>query len=326
LQDLASRALIAAGASPLQTESTVKALLAADAQGLASHGASSRIPMYAAHLRHGRVDGKAVPTVSSHASATALVDAHYGFAFPACELAVREAVTRAADCGIAIAAVTNSHHFGAAAYHLEAVAEAGMVGIAIGNAPASMPFVGGKRAIFGTNPIAACFPRHGQPPVMIDLALSEVARGKIMVAAQQGKPIPLGWALDKDGNPTTDAKAALGGFMLPAGGSKGAMLALMVELLVTSLTGACFGAEVDSFFVDEGGRPRLGHAFIAINPGSLAGQDTYYRRVDALLEVILADEGIRLPGDRRRELEAKARANGIPLAPAMLEQLRRLAG
>ena len=116
-------------------------------------------------------------------------------------MAVEEAISRAASTGIAIGAVTNSHHFGMASYHLDAVAGAGMVGIACGNSPAAMPAAGGKRPIFGTNPIAAIFPREGKDPLSIDLSLSEVARGKLMVAAKKGESIPIGWALDADGNP-----------------------------------------------------------------------------------------------------------------------------
>jgi (2R)-3-sulfolactate dehydrogenase (NADP+) len=325
LEDLATRALEAAGASPAQAGATARALVAADMQGLASHG-TSRVQMYAAHLLHNRVDGNAQPTIAGQRHAAVLIDAGDGFAFPACELAVQEAIARAREYGIAIAAVTNSHHFGMAAYHLEAVAEAMMVGVAMGNSPAAMPFAGGKRAIFGTNPIATCFPRTGLPPVMIDLSLSEVARGKIMMAAKEGKPIPLGWALDKQGEPTTDARAALEGSMLPMGGSKGAMLALMVELMVTALTGARFGAEADSFFVEAGNKPRIGQAFIAIDPSALAGTTAYFSRVEELIAAILDDEGVRLPGARRRDLADRAARQGVEVAQATLEQLRQLAG
>ncbi len=169
-----------------------------------------------------------------------LIDAANGLAFPACSMAVDEAITRARSTGIGLAAVTNSHHFGVAAYHVSKVAEHGMIGLAFGNSPAAMPAWGGKRALFGTNPIAAIFPRKSAAPLCIDLSLSEVARGKVMIAAQQGKPIPFGWALDRDGQPTTDARAALDGVMLPAGGVKGAMLALIVELLCVALTGCKF--------------------------------------------------------------------------------------
>ena len=158
--------------------------------------------------------------------------------------------------------------------------------------------------------------------MLIDLSLSEVARGKIMVAAKQDKPIPLGWALDAQGQPTTDAKAALAGMMMPMGGVKGAMLAMTVELLVTTLTGAQYGAEADSFFVDAGNQPKLGQAFIGINPDALAGHAVYEQRIESLLEFILQDDDVRVPGERRFALEQKARAEGIELPDALVEQIR----
>ncbi len=218
-----------------------------------------------------------------------------------------EAIRRARESGAAFAGVTNSHHFGVAAYHLEAVAAAAMVGLAFGNSPAAMPAAGGKRPLFGTNPIAATFPRRDADPILIDLSLSEVARGKLMIAAKEGRSIPLGWALDADGVPTTDPAAGMAGAMLPAGGAKGALLALVVELLVTALTGAAIGSEASSFFVDEGNRPRLGQAFLVIDPDSLAGRATYYARVETLLAEIASDAGTRIPGARRTELALQAR-------------------
>jgi (2R)-3-sulfolactate dehydrogenase (NADP+) len=323
LTRLAVRALERAGAGRAMAEATAKALVAADAQGLASHGVS-RVPQYAAHLRLGRVAGAAVPSVAAARGGALLVDAADGLAFPACALAVAEAVARAKVHGVAFAGVTNSHHFGVASYHLEPVAAAAMVGIAFGNSPSAMPAWGGKRALFGTNPIAAVFPRRGHPPIVVDLSLSEVARGKLMVAARAGKPIPLGWALDKAGNPTTDPQAGLDGMMLPAGGVKGAMLALVVELLCCALTGAHFGFEADSFFTDAGNRPRIGQAFLVVDPGALAGSDAYAARVETLVAAMLGDEGVRLPGDRRRALAARATVDGIELAEPLLAELRAL--
>ncbi len=325
LSRLAQAALERAGASAAMATSTARALVAADAQGLASHGVS-RVPQYAGFLKNGRADGKAVAAVSRAKGGAVLVDAGDGLAFPACDLAITEAITRAREFGVAIAGVTNSHHFGVAAYHLEAVARSGCAGIAMGNSPSAMPMAGGKRALFGTNPIAAVFPRKNDAPISIDLSLSEVARGKIMVAAQKGEAIPLGWALDKHGQPTTDAKAALEGMMVPAGGTKGAMLALMVELMVVALTGAQFAFEADSFFVTEGNRPKLGQAFIVIDPNALAGNDVYYERIETLITAMLADDGVRIPGYRRNELATKAAAGGMTISDALLTQLYTLAG
>ena len=324
LTDLATRALAASGAGEAMAASTAKALVGADAQGLTSHGVA-RVPQYAGFLKNGRADGKAVAAMVRAKGAAILVDAKDGLAFPACDLAIGEAIVRAREYGIAIAGVTNSHHFGVAAYHLEAVAAQGMAGIAMSNSPAAMPMPAGKRALFGTNPIAAVFPRRHGAAISIDLSLSEVARGKIMVAAQKGESIPPGWALDEEGKPTTDAKVALEGMMLPAGGAKGAMLALMVELLVVALTGAQFGFEADSFFVAEGNRPQLGQAFIIINPNALAGNDTYTERVETLLTAMLADEGVRLPGARRNALAEAAANDGVNIPDALLAQLHTLA-
>jgi (2R)-3-sulfolactate dehydrogenase (NADP+) len=323
LTTLAAGALMRAGANPAMAESTARALVAAEAQGLGSHGLA-RVPQYCGHLRRGRVDGDAQPRLIQSKPAALLVDAGDGLAFPACALAVIEAIRSARTCGAAFAGVTNSHHFGAAALHLEAAAAAGMVGLAFGNSPAAMPAWGGRRALFGTNPIAAVFPRRAAPPLVIDLSLSEVARGKLMVAAREGKPIPEGWALDKDGKPTTDPRAGLEGMMLPAGGVKGAMLALIVELLCCALTGAAYGFEADSFFAEEGNRPRIGQAFLVVDTAALAGSDVFHERIETLVAAMLADEEVRLPGARRFALAQRAQEEGIEVQAALAEQLASL--
>lgn len=321
----ASRALEAAGASPGAAKAAARALVAADAQGLSSHGVS-RVPQYATFLRNGRTDPKAEPSIVHSKGGACLIDARSGMAYEACALAVQMAIERAGEFGIACAGVTNSNHFGAAAVHLGPVGQAGMVGLAFSNSPAAMPAWNGKTPLFGTNPIAAVFPRRDADALLIDLALSEAARGKIMVAAKEGKSIPLGWAVDSEGRPTTDAREALAGSMLPAGGVKGAMLAMMVELLACALTGAAFGFEADSFFVDEGNRPRLGQMFFVIDPGALAGSDMYYSRIEKLIELMVQDKEVRLPGDRRRAIARKAAQDGIVVPDALYQQLIALAG
>jgi len=203
-----------------------------------------------------------------------------------------------------------------------------MVGLAFANSPAAMPAAGGRHPVFGTNPVAAIFPRRDADPLMIDLSLSEVARGKLMVAAKAGKPIPLGWALDAHGEPTTDPQQGMLGSMLPVGAAtspKGAMLALMVELLVTAVIGAQFGFEASSFFVDEGNQPRIGQAFIVIDPGALAGTERYFERMETVIAEMLRDDGVRLAGARRLALERKAAQDGIEVADALVAQLEALA-
>lgn len=317
-------ALQRAGAGVDMAQSTARALVLAEAQGLNSHGLG-RVNQYLTHLTNGRADGAARAAVVRRRGGALLVDAGEGLAFPACELAVREAVVAAREYGVAFAGVMRSHHCGVVVDHLRPVAEAGMVGLGLANSPAAMPAAGGRHPIFGTNPVAAIFPLRDADPLMIDLSLSEVARGKLMVAAKEGRAIPEGWALDADGRPTTDPQAGMHGSMLPIGAvssSKGAMLALVVELLVTAVIGAQFGFEASSFFVEEGNRPGIGQAFIVVDPGALAGRDSFLDRVEVLVAEMLRDEGVRLPGARREALRRKAQTEGLEVADALVAQWR----
>ena len=320
---LVAAALARAGASAAMANATARSLVAAEMAGLGGHGLS-RVQLYAQHVKEGRANGAAEPRIARAKGAACLIDAQGGLAYLAMELATSEALRRAREFGVAFCGVTGSHHCGAMDYHLAPLAKAGLIGIGFTNSPAAINAWGGKKPLFGTNPIAAVFPRNGHAPLIIDLSLTEVARGKLMVAAKEGKPIPLGWALDASGKPTTDAKAALTGSMAAIGGVKGVQLALMVELLCCALTGARFGFENDSFF--EPGKPAsIGHALLAIDPGALAGSAAYEERIESLIAAMLADDGVRLPGERRHKLVADARANGIAVPDALMKQLRELA-
>ncbi len=316
-------ALTRAGASRAMADATAHALVGAEMAGLGGHGLS-RVQLYAQHLKEGRANGTAEPRIVHEKGAACLIDAQGGLAYLAMELATREASRRAREFGVAFCGVTHSHHCGAMDHHLAPLAAAGLIGIGFTNSPAAINAWGGKKPLFGTNPVAAVFPRKNAAPLVIDLSLTEVARGKIMVAAKEGKAIPPGWALDAEGKPTTDAKAALTGSMAAIGGVKGVLLALMVELLCCALTGAQFGFENDSFF--EPGRPAsIGHALLAIDPGALAGSAAYEERIETLIAAMLADDTVRLPGERRLKLAAKAGAEGIAVADALMLQLRELA-
>ena len=303
---------------------TAAALVAAETEGLAGHGIS-RVALYCEHLRAGRANGSARPARVREMGGTCLIDAGGGLAYEAAALAVQEAIERATLHGVAFVGESNRHHFGAAGYHLSPIAEAGLVGLAFTNSPAAINAWGGRKPFFGTNPIAAIFPRRNAAPIVIDLSLTEVVRGKIMLHAKEGKPIPLGWALDREGRPTTDPHAALTGSLAAIGGVKGTMLALMVELLCVALTGAALSFENDSYF-EPGGKPDIGHALLAIDPAALAGSEAYYARLEALVDALLRDEGVRLPGSRRQHAAARARAEGVVLSDALYRELVALAG
>ena len=331
---LAAAALHASGASAEMARVTAKYLVAADAQGLATHGVA-RVPTYCGHLKAGRARGDAVPRVIGDKPAVVLVDAGNGLGFAPCELALERAVARARSHGAAFAGVTNSHHCGALGPLLAPVAAAGMVGLAFSNAPAAIMAWGGKRPLYGTNPVAAIFPRAGDgaesdksraPPLVIDLSLTQVTRGEIMLRVARGEPIPAGWGMDQDGNPTTDAqKILVGGSLHAVGGLKGTMLALAVELLCCALTGAALSHEVESMHLNAGAPMRLGQAFLVVDPAALAGREAYLERMETLVAAMLEDDGVRLPGARRAAATQAAEHAGIEIDDTLLAQLRTLA-
>ncbi len=319
LRALAEEILIAHDTSAANAAAVAAALVTAEADGQSGHGAS-RIPSYAAQARSGKVDGHAVPLLEQVAPAALRVDARDGFAFPALELATGALADLAPETGIAAAAITNSHHSGAAGQHVEPLAASGLIGLSFGNSPQAIAPWGGHRGLFGTNPIAFAAPRCDDPPLVIDMSLSKVARGRINAAAQSGEEIPEGWALDKDGRPTRDPVAALSGTMVPVGEAKGAQLVLMVEILAAALTGSCFGYEASSFFTAGGAPPRVGQFLVAIDPGPLSG-GAFADRLEDLGRAILDQPGTRLPGLRRARLREAAAKDGVDLPRGLFEQL-----
>jgi len=318
--ELASSGLRASGIDRKAAMETAEFLALAEADGLASHGLA-RVGQYAGHAMNGRVELKAKPRVKRFKTAAALVDACDGLAFPALKLATDLSVNLASKNGVGLVAVTNSHHFGVAGHYTEAAARAGYISLLFGNTPAAMPMAGGSKAIFGTNPLAAAFPVAKANPLVIDMSLSAVARGKLLVAAKKGESIPEGWALTIDGKPTTNPNEGLKGLMVPMGGDKGALLALIVELLVVGLSGSRFSYEADSFFDAQGNRPRIGQLLLTIDPG-LAGGQVFANRMSDFLKTLAADAGVRLPGQRRFKQRANAFDEGIEVADAVLEEIQ----
>ena len=320
---LACDVLMANRTSAANAAIVARALVAAELDGIGSHGLS-RLPAYAAQAACGKVDGFAEPVASVTGAAAARVDARCGFAFPALAVALEIARERAETAGIAAVAVASSHHCGVAGHHVEWLAERGLVALLFANTPAAIAPWGGERASFGTNPIAFAAPRaDGTPPLVIDLSLSKVARGRIMLAKQRGEPIEPGWALDASGQPTTDAEAALAGTMVPLGDAKGAALALMVEILAATLTGSQHAFEASSFLDAAGGPPRVGQLVVAISPAAFGGPG-FAARSEQLIGHILGQRGARLPGARRLAVRARRMREGIPVDDGLLAELERL--
>jgi (2R)-3-sulfolactate dehydrogenase (NADP+) len=318
-EDLVIRTLMRRRTSEANAKSVARALVGAEADGLKGHGLS-RLPSYAAQAKVGKVDGFAQPVVTRPKPAIVAVDAAHGFAYPALGLAVGALPSVARTQGIAAAPIRRSHHCGAAGRPVERLAGEGLVALLFANTPAAIAPWGGARGVFGTNPIAFACPLPGEPPIVVDLSLSKVARGNILAAKQRGERIPEGWALDEAGKPTTDPDAALRGTMLPAGDAKGTALALMVELLAAGLTGANYAAVASSFLDDKGGPPGTGQLILALDPEAFGGADAL-ARFGALARAIEEQPGARLPGRRRLELRAKAQAEGLVIGDALLKEI-----
>jgi (2R)-3-sulfolactate dehydrogenase (NADP+) len=312
-------ALCAHGTEAGNADLVARALVAAEADGLPGHGLS-RLTSYCAQVASGKIDGHAVPDLSQVADAVIVVDANYGFAYPAVDLAIKKLVALTQKTGVALAAITRSHHCGAAGYHVEALARQGLVALMFANTPKAIAPWGGTQAVFGTNPIAFAAPRRKKKPLVIDLSLSKVARGEILVASQQGNPIPEGWALDDRGKPTNNPDAALSGTMLPIGDAKGTVLAFMVEVLAAALTSSRFGFEASSFFSADGSPPGVGQLLITIAPGPISNGQ-FETRLEDLIEEILSQGDTRLPGDRRQGLREKAYRNGISLTDKQYKKI-----
>ena len=320
IEELAMRALVAAGTTAENARPLAIATAATEADGVASHGLAY-IPIYCEHVQCGKVDGRAVPVVTQPRPGVVCVDAATGFAHPAIDAGFERLVPTARENGIAALAITNSYNCGVLGYHTYRLAQEGLLGIGFTNAPASIAPSGGKKPVVGTNPFSIAAPDgDGEPAVLIDQSASTIAKSEVMKHARENKPIPEGWALDVDGNPTTDAEAGLKGSMAPSGGYKGVGIALMTELLAAAMTGATLGIDASPFSGTAGGPPKTGQFFIAIDPGATSG-GAFADRLSALVQAIRVQDGAHLPGDGRKSKRLAARADGVAVNVATLERI-----
>jgi (2R)-3-sulfolactate dehydrogenase (NADP+) len=318
---LVAAALEASNTSAENAASVARALVGAELGGQGGHGLR-RAPAYAAQAKAGKVNGRIAPTVSRIKPGTVSVDAGFGFAFPALEAAIGVLAEIVPKQGIASAGIFRSHHAGVAGLTVEALAERGLIALFFTNSPGAMAPWGGNRPLLGTNPIAFACPGGKDRPVVVDVSLSKVARGKVMAASQKGEAIPEGWAFDKHGAPTTDPGAALSGTMAALGDAKGTALALMVELLAAGLTGANYGYEQTSFFDDKGPPPGTGQLLIAIDPSAF-GQGAVARFAE-MAQAVAGTEGARLPGARRHDMRQQFLRDGIPADPTLIDEIKRI--
>jgi LDH2 family malate/lactate/ureidoglycolate dehydrogenase len=316
---------------PEDAQQVAQCLVEADARGVASHGIG-RIPVYTQRLRLGLVNPRPQLVVSGDGDATAHVDGDNGMGYVVARKAMAEAITRAKQHGISLVLASHSNHFGMSASYVQQALDAGLGAFVFTNAPPLMPVWGGRTPFLGTSPFA--FGAPGATPLLLDMATSVVAFGKIRRAARLGESIPADWALDAQGRATTDPHAAIDGVVLPMGGPKGSGLGLMMELLAGVMSGAAFGGEVRNQNADFSAPQNVGHAFIAFKPDAFLSFADYQTRASQLVQRAKACtpaegfSGINMPGEREAAMAQQARREGIQVSAqdlAMLQQEQVLA-
>ena len=330
LLQLATLCFRAVGVPDEDAKWTAHVLVRADLQGTATHGLS-RLLAYVAGICKGKIKAHPNLQVTKTGPATTVVDGDQGLGPVVAKVAVETAIHQAKQAGVGVVAVRNGNHAGAMSTYTELAAAEGLIGLALTNAQPAIPPWGGRQAYFGTNPIALAAPKCQGDPISIDLATSVTARGNIIIAAKKNELIPEGWALDETGLPTTDAVTALKGSVLPMAGPKGYSLALLVEILSGLLSGGNFGHTVGSIY-DEGSEPPgTGMFMMVLNPDFFIGVESFTTRVAQLAAEVTSVplaagyERIRLPGERRQELEQERRMRGVPLTLQTESELRKVA-
>jgi len=314
-------ALVGSGTSPRNSEYFTDAILDTELSGLEGHG-FYWLQYYCAHLHSGKVDGKVVPQVDAFSDTSFRVDARYGFAHPAIEAGFKHLIPAAKTRGVAAMGVYNSYNAATLGFHTGYLARAGLLALGATNAVPNLAPIGGKTPIIGTNPISYAVPApNGEVSFLVDQSASQVAWTAVKRAAEEGDPIPLGWALDADGEPTTDAEAGLAGSMAPAGGVKGFSIGLLVEVLCAALAGGNLGLDQGSFTEDDGKPINNGQFFVAFDPGKFSG-GSFDQTISKLVASITEQEGARLPNARREANKLRLSEQGIPIELKLYQALK----
>ena len=323
VRDLAVQTLMTHGCDIENAGAVADIITKAEGDGCHSHGLM-RLAGYVATLKSGKVNGKARPTIKKLAPAVVQVNGHNGFAPYALQEGKAHLIEAAKTCGIAAMPLIGIHHFAALWTEVEPVAEAGLVGFACTSyKPAVIP-AGGTKALYGTNPIAFGWPRLGNPPMVFDQASSVMARGEVMLAAREGHSLPEGVGVDAAGNPTTDPDEVLKGALLAFGGHKGSSIAMMVELLAGGLIGESFSFEAAQRDNGDGGPPQGGEFMLAIDPNLMGDGGGWADHAEKLFDKIKAQDGARLPGQRRHANRAASGTDGVAVSNVVLEKIAAL--
>ena len=300
IYNLAKKTLLFNGCDEENASILSNTIMRAERDGSLSHGLF-RLPAYTASLKSKKVNGKARPTIQNIAPSVLKVLGNNAFAPMVLSVGLPAVIELAKKNGVAILAITNSHHMAALWPETEAIAEAGLVGFACTSYKPAVAPAGATKPLFGTNPISFAWPRPGQTPVVYDMATASMAMGEVQVAAREGHKVPLGTGLNKDGKETTNpSEIADGGVLLPFGGYKGSSIAMMVELLAGALLGEWFSFETKEHDNNDGGPPKGGEFILAMSPDKIAGPN-WDKHADEFFKKMKAMDGVRLPGERRHK-------------------------
>lgn len=328
LTEACSTALTRIGVDEADAHDVARSLVLADARGLASHG-TSRMAIYAQRLRVGKMDPRAKAEVVRETPATLVLDGHNGLGLPNAYRAMDRVIDKAQEVGIAFATIRRSNHFGMAGLIAERASERGLIGYAASNGPPRMAPFGGARPVFGTSPFAVAVPTGAGVPIVVDMATSVVARGKIIMADRAGESIPEGWAVDGGGRPTTDPHRALHGAVLPFAGPKGSAIAMMIEVLTGVMGGDRWARDVDDLYSDSSGVAGTSHCVAAIDIDAIIGREEFDANLADLIGQIKSDPQepgsiVHLPGERELHAQEEALRTGITLSPHVVEELNEL--
>lgn len=304
-------------------------LILADLRGVESHGVV-RTAIYLQRIEQHMINPSAKVEVEHESRSTALINGNNQIGSVVGTKALEVAITKAKENGAALVGVKGSNHFGTGAYYALKAIEEDMILLVMSNASQTMPPTGGIRPFIGTNPLAVGVPTGKTIPYILDMATSLVARGKIIVASQKGEQIPLGWAIDKEGNPTTDADAALEGSVLPVGGPKGYAISMFIDILAGVLTGAGFGKYVNNMYENWEEPQNVGHFFIVLDINNFIPIELFKQRMDQYISEIKAEPKapnvaeILIPGELEHRRVIEKKANGIELPVKVVKELQEI--
>jgi len=300
IHDLAKKTLLANTCDDETASILADLIMKAERDGSLSHGLF-RLPAYVAGLKSGKINGKARPEIKKVSPSIIKVLGNNCLAPMVLNKGVPELIKTAKENGVAVLAITNSHHMAAMWPETETIAEAGLVAFACTSYKPAVAPAGATKPLFGTNPISFAWPRPGKTPVVYDMATASMAMGEVQVAKREGHKVPLGTGLNKEGKQTTDpGEIADGGVLLPFGGYKGSAIAMMVELLAGALVGDNFSFETAAKDNKDGGPPSGGEFILAISPEKVAGSN-WDQHAGEFFTKMKSMDGVRLPGERRHK-------------------------